>query len=196
MYNQMYNIWRVLDQVDTEYCIKHRTDEYYLNMDEYIDIMKTQDKLIVNNLFFIGKDYYISDHIFGCKTKDFKNMIFNLKNILEKKITIQDIFMDHTEKVFGVSYLLNKYKINELNIDQKNKLVDNFYLYDIDRFDNYIVSTGTVGILIPTGRSYNRSNLMLKKQRVYLSKDNKNDLNLNKIRNIIIRYKDINDIKF
>ena len=109
MYNQMYNIYRVLDQVNTKYCIKNRSDEYFIDQDEYIDIMKNNNKLITNNLFFYGSDYYISDHLFGTNTIDFKKMIHNLKDILENKKRVEQRFLSHTEKVFGISYLYDKY---------------------------------------------------------------------------------------
>ena len=141
MYNQMYNIYRVLDQVDTEYCIKNRSDEYYINMNDYISAMKNNNKLIINNLFLYGKDYYISDHIFGTNTKNFKEMINNLKDILEKRKEIDQRYVSHTEKVFAMAYLYNKYTKDQLISDEKNIFSNNFLIYECNKFDDYLFTT-------------------------------------------------------
>jgi hypothetical protein len=178
MYNQMYNIYRVLDQVDTEYCIKNRSDEYYINMDEYISIMKTNNKLIINNLFLEGNDYYISDHIFGTNTKSFKEMIFNLKDILEKKKLIDLQYIMHTEKVFAISYLYNRYQQDQLKNNQKNIFSNNFYIYECNRFDDYLFSTmnsHAASIIKRINNKYEKAgkfNTIIHKYRIWIKKNN------------------------
>lgn len=207
MYNQMYNVYRVLDQVNTEYLIKHRSDEYYVDMDEYIEIMKTNNKLIMNNLFFFGKDYYISDHLFGAKSDVIKNMINNLKNILENKIKINAKFLTHTEKLFGVAYLLDKYRENELLSKEKELLNNNFYVYSCDRFKDYLVTTvsvPTTTILLPN--KYEKRTFVQKKYRIFIKKNSgyteinmdetsNNDI-VNNVREQIMKFKSIEEIKY
>jgi hypothetical protein len=172
MYNQMYNIYRVLDKVNTKYCIKNRSDEYFIDQDEYIDIMKNNNKLITNNLFFYGSDYYISDHLFGTNTIDFKKMIHNLKDILENKKKVDQRFLSHTEKVFGIAYLHDKYTSNELVVNGNNILKNNFYVYACDRFHDYLVTTMNVSISSQrVNTKYQTAPVVIqKKYRVFIKK--------------------------
>lgn len=172
MYNQMYNIYRVLDQVNTKYCIKNRSDEYFVDQDEYIDIMKNNNKLITNNLFFYGSDYYISDHLFGTNTIDFKRMINNLKDILENKKKIEQRFLSHTEKLFGIAYLYDKYTSHELIVNGNNILKNNFYVYACDRFHDYLVTTMNVSISSQrVNTKYQTAPVVIqKKYRVFIKK--------------------------
>jgi hypothetical protein len=212
MYNQMYNVNKLLHLVDTEYCIKYRSDEYFIDMDEFIEIMKTTKKLITTNLFFIGIDYYISDHLFGTTTEDMKRMITNLKDILENKKIINNIFLTNTEKVFGLAYLYDKYNPIDLLKKQKEILNNNFYIYSCNRFHDYLVST----VSIPTtnirmnnkygNKHGSRNNVIQKKIRVYIKKntgyteENKNEGEseeiINHIRQSILAINSIEEIKF
>jgi len=206
IYNQMYNIYRVLNQVDTEYCIKHRTDEYYTDMEDYINIMKTTDKLVVNNLFFRGINYHISDHIFGCRTINLKLMINNLKDILERKIIIDPIYLTNTEKFFGVAYLLIKYTPTEILDNEKDKLINNFYMYSIDLFKEYLFSTVNVPIRTNIRNKYQKNNIIFRKYRIYFTKyKHYRSLDqseaqiigyVDEVKNIILKYNDINEIDF
>jgi len=171
MYNQMHNIYRVLDQVNTKYCIKHRSDEYYINMNEFINLMKTNDKLIINNLFFSGIEYYISDHIFGSTTISIKKMINNLKDILERKKIINKMYLSHTEKVFGVAYLYDKYSMVELAKNEKQILLDNFYVYDCEKFDDYLFSTMNSGSNITFIHNKYSKSMIQKKFRLWIKKN-------------------------
>jgi len=214
MYNQMYNINKLLHLVDTEYCIKLRSDEYFIDMDEFIEIMKTNKKLITTNLFFIGNDYYISDHLFGTNTEDFKNMISNLKDILENKKIINSRFLSNTEKVFGLAYLYDKFinKEHELISKQKQILNDNFYLYACNRFHDYLVSTVNVptsSIVLNSkyGTKHGARNCVIQKRvRVYIKKntgyteDNRNEGQseeiINRVRGNILSINSLEEIKF
>jgi hypothetical protein len=178
MYSQMYNIYRVLSEVNTEFCIKHRSDEYYVDMAEYIYLVKNSNKLITNNLFFHGTDYHISDHLFGANTIMFKKMINNLKDILENKKIIDAYYFLHTEKVFGLSYIIDTYTKNEINTNSKEIIINNFYVYACDRFTDYLITTmnasGTAK-LIPgkysSLRGRQQQNIYMHKFRVYIKKN-------------------------
>lgn len=206
MYNQMYNIYRVLNQVETKYCIKNRSDEYFLDQDEYIDIMKNNNKLITNNLFFYGSDYYISDHLFGTNTIDFKRMIHNLKDILENKKKVEQRFLSHTEKVFGISYLYDKYTSDELIKNGNNILNSNFYVYACDRFHDYLVTTMNVSISSKrVNTKYQTAPIIIQqKYRVFVKKytgytdmdkiEGNNDKLIEEIRMRIMTIKKIEDV--
>jgi hypothetical protein len=211
MYNQMYNIHRVLDQVDTEYCIKNRSDEYYINMNEYISIMKNNNKLIINNLFLYGKDYYISDHLFGTNTKNFKEMINNLKDILEKRKEIDQQYISHTEKVFAIAYLYNRYTKHQLINDEKNIFSNNFFIYDCDKFDDYLFTTihahAAASIkFINNKYGKQKTSSIMQKYRIWIKKElgytNEDQTELlhssvfNTIRCNLMPIKKIEDIKF
>jgi hypothetical protein len=206
MYNQMYNIYRVLDQVETKYCIKNRSDEYFVDMDEYIEIMKNNNKLITNNLFFLGHQYYISDHLFGTNTLDFKKMIINLKDILENKKKIDQRFFSHTEKVFGVAYLYDKYTSMELLSNENDILKNNFYVYGCNRFHDYLVTTMNVSISSQRiNTKYQTAPIIIqKKYRVFVKKhtgytdvdkiEGNNDKLIDEVRNRIMTIKGIEDV--
>jgi hypothetical protein len=178
MYYQMYNIYRVISDVNTEFCIKHRSDEYYVDMAEYIGIIKGSNKLITNNLFFYGSDYYISDHLFGSNTIMFKKMINNLRDILENKKIIDEHYFLHTEKVFGLSYIIDRYTQNEINTNSKEIMMNNFDIYACDRFTDYLSTTlhgGATARMFPGKHSANRGrghqNIYMHKYRVYIKKN-------------------------
>ena len=161
----------------------------------------------MNNLFFFGKDYYISDHLFGAKSDIIKNMINNLKNILENKIKINAKFLTHTEKLFGVAYLLDKYRENELLGKEKEILNNNFYVYSCDRFKDYLVTTvsvPTTTILLPN--KYEKRTFVQKKYRIFIKKNSgyteinmdessNNDI-VNNVREQIMKFKSIEEIKY
>ena len=176
MYYQMYNIYRVMSDVNTEFCIKHRSDEYYVDMAEYINLVKNSNKLITNNLFFYGSDYYISDHLFGSNTIMFKEMINNLRDILENKKIIDAHYFIHTEKVFGLSYIINRYTQNEINTNSKEIIINNFDVYACDRFTDYLITTMNAGataklILGKYSSQRGRQNMYMHKYRVYIKKN-------------------------
>lgn len=204
MYNQMHNIFRVLHKVDTEYCIKYRTDENFIDMDEYIQIMINTEKLIITNIYLTKTEYFISDHLFGCKTIIFKKMINNLKNILEFKIEVDNSLLDRTEKVFGVSYILTKYESYDLLNNVRDKYINSFYLYEVNRFKDYLISTVCIPSNIRIMSKYEKNKILFRKFRVYIKKqtafsennyvEKSDDDHLNNIRSRILFYTDINQL--
>jgi hypothetical protein len=212
MYSQMYNIYRVMSDVNTEFCIKHRSDEYYVDMAEYIYLVKNSNKLITNNLFFHGIDYHISDQLFGANTIIFKKMINNLKDILENKKIIDAYYFLHTEKVFGLSYIIDRYTKNEINTNSKEIIINNFDVYACDRFTDYLITTmnaGGTAKLIPgkysSLRGRQQQNMYMHKFRVYIKKntgytdtqpEGTVDEIVNKVKSTIMIINKIEDIKW
>jgi len=80
-----------IEQVQTEYTIKVRSDEYY-NLEPFVDkMMENKDKVLFGNIFvdkFKTQPYHMGDHIFGGKTKFFKtayeNIFYDAHNYSQK----------------------------------------------------------------------------------------------------------------
>ena len=80
------SIYNALKGVDTKYVIKTRSDEYYKNLDCFIDeFMNDDDKIVCGNIFVRnGMPYHFGDHIFVCKTKD---LLLAVENLVESYTT-------------------------------------------------------------------------------------------------------------
>ena len=68
-------------EVETEYTIKVRADEYY-NLEPFVEkMMENKDKVLFGNIFvrkFIDQPYHMGDHVFGGKTKFFATAYENI----------------------------------------------------------------------------------------------------------------------
>lgn len=87
-YNDYYNNANVayqsatslngLKKVDTEYVIKLRCDEYYTDLSEFIDLMKSAPEKLTTNNFLFAPDYHeqfhLSDHVIGGYTHNILGM--------------------------------------------------------------------------------------------------------------------------
>jgi len=76
-----------LNNITTEYAIKFRTDEYYSDIEGFIDTVKSMpEKIITNNVLarkFSKYPYHISDHVIGGTTKNMKLMFEASVNFLK-----------------------------------------------------------------------------------------------------------------
>lgn len=70
-----------LKEINTEYTIKLRSDEYY-NLEPFVEkMMNNKDKILFGNIFvrrFSELPYHMGDHIFGGKTKIFNKTYENI----------------------------------------------------------------------------------------------------------------------
>ena len=131
-------------------------------------------------------------------------MINNLKSVLEYKIAVDSSLLDRTEKVFGVSYLLTRYQCHDLLNNIKDKYINSFYIYDINRFKDYLISTVCIPSNIRIISKYEKNKILFRKFRVYLRKqtafsdnnyvEKSDDTHLNNIRSRILNYTDINQL--
>lgn len=71
-YFQTYGIYQSLKQIDTEFCIRTRTDEFFPDMDIFVDNIKLySEKFHVTNLYSFKDDehkFCMGNHLFGGKT--------------------------------------------------------------------------------------------------------------------------------
>lgn len=112
-YRQFFLVRKALDQVDTEYVIKVRTDEYYTDLSPVMEkIVADENKLVTTNTYFRKPEirpWHPSDHVFGCKTEHMKNVIDKCLEFCENGGWFSDEdtnrFSSHTD---GISYIEEK----------------------------------------------------------------------------------------
>jgi hypothetical protein len=96
---QFYTTLKGMQLVDTEYVIKLRSDEYYTNLDPFVErVLANPEKIVTNEVFFRdprsdGNENFMlhpSDHLYGGKTVD---LIKALKKCVEdcKAYTIEEL---------------------------------------------------------------------------------------------------------
>lgn len=136
---QIYSVKKALDLVDTKYCIKTRSDEFYENIDCILSKLKEEENTIVASDFlyksFEEEPYYMSDHLYGSSTELLKNSFSILWELIEnKKITFNEC--DNFNKTFcsPQQYLaiaiMNNFantqglKINKDNFEKHIKKID------------------------------------------------------------------------
>jgi hypothetical protein len=87
---QFYSTKIAAEASNKKFCIKTRSDEYYENIDYFINYLKNNENLVVtNNVFFRRFEYWRfhpSDHIFASKTELMKNAF----KILWDSVLIKD----------------------------------------------------------------------------------------------------------
>jgi hypothetical protein len=163
LYYQTYTTLRGIEKVETEWVIKVRADELYIDWDIFISIMKSNpDKIICNNVYFYyGKRYiyHISDHILGGKIDNIKTMFQNCITNLQKQKSEYPYFINHAEQILTYSYLSSIYPKESLinNIDLSRKLlIKHFIVVPITEFINYYITSNYKGCkVIVTPKTYN-----------------------------------------
>jgi hypothetical protein len=83
-YFHHFSVLMGLQFVNTKYAIKIRSDEYYSNLEPFLDIMRVcSNKIITNDVFFRKKEvfrFHPSDHLVGGTTKNMEN-VFHLATL-------------------------------------------------------------------------------------------------------------------
>jgi hypothetical protein len=161
LYYQTYTTLRGLEKVETEWVIKVRADELYVDWETFIDTMiSNPDKIICNNVYFYyGKrcTYHVSDHILGGKIDNIKTMFQNCISSLQKPE--YPMFIRHAEQILTYSYLSSIYPKDSLinNIDISRKLlIKHFIVVPITEFINYYVTSNHKGYKVKvTPKTYN-----------------------------------------
>jgi hypothetical protein len=143
---QIYSVKKALDLVDTKYCIKTRSDEFYEKIDSIIYKIKEQENTVVANDFlsksFEEEPYCMSDHLYGSNTELLKNSLFILWKLIEdKKITFNECDSFYKKCCSPQQYLAiaimnnfadtNNIKINKENFEKYIKKIN------ISEFGNY-----------------------------------------------------------
>lgn len=89
IFKQALSTYNGLKQVDTEFVIKVRSDEYYTDLLSIVNQMKANPECLVTNNVFFRRDSFLkfhpSDHVMACKTelllKTFRVLIATLSSV-------------------------------------------------------------------------------------------------------------------
>ncbi len=156
-----------LKEVETDYVLKVRGDEFFSNLDLVYNRMKeVHPKVLVSSIFFrpLGLYlYHISDH-FICST------IENLKLMFEKTydlLTNHIKFNNSPESHLGFSFICGKenwdlygiHKYESLNDDMIRKW---YSIFEVNQLKPYIISQSS-----PDGRIYYRDNYGYSSHHIY-----------------------------
>jgi hypothetical protein len=156
-----------LKEVETDYVLKVRGDEFFSNLDLVYNRMKeVHPKVLVSSIFFrpLGLYlYHISDH-FICST------IENLKLMFEKTydlLTNHIKFNNSPESHLGFSFICGKenwdlygiHKYESLNDDMIRKW---YSIFEVNQLKPYIISQSS-----PDGRIYYRDNYGYGSHHIY-----------------------------
>jgi hypothetical protein len=142
-YFQSVSTLKGLLNVKTEYAIKVRSDEYYINFLPFITKMKSQgaQKILTSNIYFHKANdwpYHISDHIMGGKKECLIRMFYYARVNAETR-ALNGIT---PEVHLAISYLLQFSSVHPEDRDLQKILVlmyTFFDLFPIRLFENYKV---------------------------------------------------------
>ena len=180
-YYQFYGTYRGLLLVETEYVIKIRSDEYYTNLDPFVEaILANPEKLVSNEVFFRNPDsieaenflFHPSDHLYGGKTSllkktleycvedcrklspdELKIKFENLKNKSYDIVPEQHLFANFIQAKF-VDFKFDK-KISNLNDALKTVQKDNCVIVPSNELGFYCISYGTNHSFYPNEDYFN-----------------------------------------
>jgi hypothetical protein len=149
---QIYSTKIALDLVDTDYCIKTRSDEYYENLDYFISAIRSNKNYIFcNNIFFnsFQRDrYHMSDHIYGTNTKNLKRTFEIFWNLIKdnkiSNLPIENYNKNcfHSEQGLAISFMHALAEDLKIDINQNN--FENFFkIIDFAFFGNYRIASNS-----------------------------------------------------
>ena len=148
MYRQTQTTLKGVELVNTKYCMKIRTDDYYHNIELFYDkIIYNESKLITNNVFFRPMTYidcHISDHILCSTTESLLKMLKITKSAL---IAQEPEILNRrcTEQIFTECFLRTKGKtiINQTMEKKSNLMRRYFALIPVTILKPYFISNST-----------------------------------------------------
>ncbi len=147
-----------LKEVETDYVLKVRGDEFFTNLDLVYNRMKeVNPKVLVSSIFFrpLGLyHFHISDH-FICTTKQNLNIMF--QSTYDFLINYGK-FNNAPESHFGFCFIHTKENWTSYDvidyIDINDEMIKKWYsIFDVNELKPYIISQSG-----PTGRIYYRDN--------------------------------------
>jgi hypothetical protein len=147
IYYQIRSTLKGLIQCKTEYVIKVRSDEYYINFIGFINKMISENtKIITSNIFcrslYSVYQYHMSDHIIGGKRYNILSMFhFALENIHNRRVDPNNTGAQvPPEIILCKSYILYYNNIVEQPVQIYYDMIQDFNMYDVRNFDNYYIS--------------------------------------------------------
>jgi hypothetical protein len=149
VYLQVQSTLDGLKKCTSNYSIKVRADEYYLNWDDFISKMvENPDKIITNNVFFRKVERYpfhISDHIIGGLTENMVDMFRNTKRALETKRIPPHVSRCIPEQWLTVGFLLSKYTEEQLRLIKgpaqiRETMIAHFHFVRVETFEDFVIS--------------------------------------------------------
>jgi hypothetical protein len=147
-----------LKEVQTDYVIKVRGDEFFSNLDLVYSRMKeVHPKVLVSSIFFrrLGMYlYHISDHIICSTTENLNIMFEKTYDLLVNNIK----FNDTPESHLGFSFISGKENWDLCEIEKYKSINDDmirkwYSIFEISKLKPYIITQST-----PNGRVYYKDN--------------------------------------
>lgn len=148
-----------MEQVESQFAIKLRSDEFYSNLDKLIltipDKKTTTSNIFVRDIHY--KNFHLSDHIIISNTDilkhAFKNLMGYIINSKINKTDKLDILSDRIPAEVKVTlFILFEYKRSRLynwntlrSLEVYNLLKDYFNIVDINKLNPYIVNSSFAG---------------------------------------------------
>jgi hypothetical protein len=139
--------YNAMTKVKTKYVIKTRSDEGFYPITNIIDhFKKNNDNILCGNVFFkcfADKPYHIGDHLYVCETKIALKGLKLLLDIYEGRQAPQAWarqWVFPAESVLAFALMIGSglsFHDDILPFDRQG-MVDNFSVYDINSFDDYI----------------------------------------------------------
>jgi hypothetical protein len=140
-YYQINTVLNGLEHVKTKYVIKHRTDSYFSNIDNFIDKMKETNKIVCSSIFVRGflnptvnLKYCLSDILFGGLTEEIKiafklakkNYKYGVPEVIiwkpyiiekakEKQITLEDL--DNNNELY-LKHMCDIYEVFSVELNK------------------------------------------------------------------------------
>lgn len=145
-----------LKYVETDYCIKARGDEFFLNLYRFVKDLKLKpEQIICGDVFYRALEnntfFHIGDHLIGGTTENMKIMFENTKRLLKGGFRFPHEFpITHVpEPYLGFGFVQEKEKIdldkiyhyltNEISQPLCEKWFDSFHL---EKFEEFIITRG------------------------------------------------------
>ncbi len=144
--------------VKTKYCIRTRGDEFYENLDNFIEkFFENKNKIVFGNIFskrWVDRPLHVGDHIYIGETLIFKKVYKLLRDMYDKKTSLKEWAIpgsndidpirgvsrvSQPEVILAKAFFFVKKIPKKLWYDKKNFLI-NFEIFDINKTKPFIAS--------------------------------------------------------
>jgi hypothetical protein len=148
VYYQVYTSLNGLEKCTSEYVIKIRSDEVFVNYNDFVDAMfANPDKLVCTNVFLRASHvfpYHISDHIIGGRTSAMLSMFRTAKSLIETRKTDCSPCSKckwFPEQVLTIAYLSTMYPWDHLSQNNSSVLLKKHFIsVDVTTFKYFEIA--------------------------------------------------------